>query len=260
MPSNKKSVNIVIQTLAVCMLFGGTCYITRELVKPCDFDQRVRNAISEDAQCISNAKQRIACQQTALFVMEHMPAITESPTRFDLLERSLKAVGSTKGLYCELGVGDGTSINYLADRIPSVIHGFDSFDGLPEDWVPGFEKGKFAMANLPEVRSNVKLHKGWFDKSLPVWVKENPGPIAFIHSDADLYSSTKTAFNILGDQIVPGTVIQFDEYFNYPGWQNGEAKAFREFVESRQIEFEYLGYARHQVAIRIVRIGTRSSK
>ena len=107
-----------------------------------------------------------------------------------------------------------------------------------------------------KVRDNVKLHKGWFNESLPVWVNEHLGPILFMHLDADLYTSTKTIFEVLGDRVVPGTVIQFDEYFNYPGWQQGEYKAFEEFVEARQMTFEYLGYCGRdeQVAVRILTV------
>ncbi len=261
MQGNQQFFIFVVRTLVVCVLFGGACYIARELAKPhAEFEQCCRNAISDDAENLYNAKQRIACQQTAMFVMEHMPAIAESVDRYVLFDQSLKAVGSTKGLYCEFGVAEGASINYIAQRIPCAIHGFDSFEGLPETWQPGLEKGTFATPKLPKVRDNVKLYKGWFEKSLPVWAKENPGSIAFMHLDADLYSSTKTVFDILGDRVVPGTILQFDEYFNYPGWQNGEFKAFKEFVKSRQVEFEYLGYARHQVAVRITKIGSRSGK
>jgi hypothetical protein len=52
----------------------------------------------------------------------------------------------------------------------------------------------------------------------------------------------------------------FDEYFNYPDWQNGEFKAFKEFIESRQADVEYLGYSDQQVSVRIVRIGLQDGK
>ena len=107
----------------------------------------------------------------------------------------------------------------------------------------------------------MKLHKGWFDQSVPVWAKDHPGPIAFAHMDADLYSSTKCVLDLLGDRIVPGTVLQFDEYFNYPGWKEGEYKAFMEFVASRGVKFEYIGYAAggnaQQAAVRILEVGPR---
>ena len=76
--------------------------------------------------------------------------------------------------------------------------------------------------------------------------------------------------DILANRIVPGTVIQFDEYFNYPGWQDGEYKAFKEFVESRDVEFEYLGYlgrgdptarsTNTAVAVRVVNVGSQNEQ
>jgi hypothetical protein len=92
------------------------------------------------------------------------------------------------------------------------------------------------------VRPNVILHKGWFDETLPDFVAENPGPVAFLHVDCDLYSSTKTIFQYVGDRIVPGTVIVFDEYFNYPGWREHEHKAFQELVQERNLKYRWLAY------------------
>ncbi|MDJ0106389.1 TylF/MycF/NovP-related O-methyltransferase, partial [Rhodococcus erythropolis] len=68
------------------------------------------------------------------------------------------------------------------------------------------------------------------------------GPVAFLHLDADLYSSTKTVLDLLGDRLVPGSIVVFDEFFNYPGWQQHEYRAWTEFVTRTGISFEYLGY------------------
>ena len=105
---------------------------------------------------------------------------------------------------------------------------------------------------MPRVRSNVVLHKGWFDQTLPIWLKQNVGPISFAHIDCDLYSSTKTIFDLLGRRLTKGSIVVFDEYFGYPNWQAHEFKAFREFVEANGISYDYIGYARIQTAIRIV--------
>ena len=92
------------------------------------------------------------------------------------------------------------------------------------------------------MRSNVALHKGWFADTLPNFVKDHNEKVAFVHVDCDLYSSTKTIFEFLADTIGPGTVILFDEYFNYPGWRAHEYKAFQEFVASRSRQYRYLAY------------------
>ena len=63
---------------------------------------------------------------------------------------------------------------------------------------------------------------------------QHPGPVAFLHLDVDRYSSTRTVLELLGDRIVPGTVIAFDEFFNYPGWREGEYRAFNEFCRQRR--------------------------
>lgn len=106
--------------------------------------------------------------------------------------------------------------------------------------------------NLPQVNKNVRLVKGWFNETLPAFIKEHSEPCAFIHVDCDLYSSTKTIFDNLKNQICTGTVIAFDEYFNYPGWQEGEYKAFMEFIAWSGLEFEYIARTdAAQVAVKI---------
>ena len=81
------------------------------------------------------------------------------------------------------------------------------------------------------------------------------GPVAFLHVDCDVYSSTVDVLRGLAERFQPGTVIVFDEYFNYPGWERHEFKAWQEFISERRVEYAYLGYARQQVALRIVGIG-----
>ncbi len=99
----------------------------------------------------------------------------------------------------------------------------------------------------------MELVKGWFEDTLPEFVSKHSEKCSFIHIDCDLYSSTKTIFKFLNEKIEKGTVIVFDEFFNYPGWKNGEFKAFMEFIELNHMKFEYIGYCRYdeQVAIRI---------
>ncbi|HTU26619.1 MAG TPA: TylF/MycF/NovP-related O-methyltransferase [Pirellulales bacterium] len=227
------------------------------------FNLVVQDAPKPEVWDITVAMKRIACEQTARFVMENMATTPSFPDKFALLNRSLEAIdASADGLYCEFGVFEGKTINHIASRTSHTIHGFDSFEGLPENWRTGYLKGTFKLDGLPEVAKNVELYKGWFNESLPGWAADHPGPMAFMHLDADLYSSTKTVFEILADRVVPGTVIQFDEYFNYPGWQEGEYRAFKEFVESRAIQFEYIGYCNtnEQVAVRIESVGAPGEK
>jgi hypothetical protein len=197
-----------------------------------------------------------ALRSTADYVEKHMADVRRFSSKFDLLSFALSQV-KLSGLFCEFGVYTGGTINHIAKHTQSQVFGFDSFEGLPERW-QGQEAGRFAVPKLPEVLSNVQLVKGWFNESLPPFVKEHTEPAAFLHIDCDLYSSTRLVFEQLGRQIVPGTIMVFDEYFNYSDWQNGEYKAFQEMIKKSALHYEYIGYNQfeEQVAVRIQEGGT----
>ncbi|MGN6608651.1 MAG: class I SAM-dependent methyltransferase [Jatrophihabitans sp.] len=161
---------------------------------------------------------------------------------------------SVDGLMLEFGVASGTTLRIIADALPGrEIVGFDVFTGLPEDWRPGFAAGAFAQDVLPEV-PGATLVPGLFAETLPSFLETHPGPVAFLHLDADLYSSTAFVLDRLRHRLVAGTVIVFDEYFNYPGWHgDGEHRAWQEFVERTGAGFEYLAYTHdnEQVVVRV---------
>jgi len=153
-----------------------------------------------------------------------------------------------EGLILEFGVLKGSSINFFARNMRDrTIHGFDSFEGFGE--VPTGVWKKYSTRNksyfkneLPEVEKNVILHKGYFHYTLPEFIKNHTEDISLLHIDCDIYSSTREIFQNLGAQIVPGTIIIFDEYFNYPGWQFHEYLAFQEFVKKYDIKYTVLAY------------------
>lgn len=188
---------------------------------------------------------------TVAFVSTHMPNALGFDTPKQLLEFAIRAV-KNDGIVAEFGVNSGGTINQIAKFMPGrKIHGFDSFEGLPEAW-SGYNlvAGHFSrQGRMPRVRGNVTLHPGWFTDTLPSFAKSLSQPIALLHVDCDLYSSTKTIFQHLKDHIVPGTIIVFDEFFNYPNWQAHEYKAFMEFVSERGLEFDYLAYSYEQAAL-----------
>jgi Macrocin-O-methyltransferase (TylF) len=191
------------------------------------------------------------------YIEKNMPEAIGLETQKELLCCALDAT-KVKGHYVEFGVFSGGTIRFMAKRHPhKTFHGFDSFEGLPGAWGgSSYAKGTFTRGgNLPSVPYNAQLYKGWFSDSLPKWLAANAGPVAFVHIDCDIYSSTVDVLKHLADRLQVGTVIAFDEYFNYPNWENHEYKAWKELVEKKQIGYEYLAYARQQVAVRITRIG-----
>nr|WP_232807281.1 class I SAM-dependent methyltransferase [Geodermatophilus chilensis] len=74
---------------------------------------------------------------------------------------------------------------------------------------------------------------------MPRFLAEHRGPVSFLHVDANLYSSARTVLAHVGPRLRPGTVILFDEYFNYAGWEEHEHRAWREFVAGSGMRFRY---------------------
>ena len=177
--------------------------------------------------------------------------------RFKLINYALKQ--RPQGLVAEFGVCSGATINFIADRVEQKVHGFDSFEGLPSNWT-GFEDYSEAFkrhGKPPKVRKNVTLHIGWFEDTLPKFLEERTEKFAVIHIDCDIYSSTKTILANCTSRIQKGTILIFDEFFNYVNWQMHEFKAFQEFVQNNNVQFKYIGYSGNQVAVKIKKLSAR---
>jgi tetratricopeptide (TPR) repeat protein len=157
------------------------------------------------------------------------------------------------GLVLEFGVRHGTSIRQIAALAGQQVHGFDSFEGLPEVWHHEPKGSYTTKGEIPKVPDNVTLHAGWFDNTLPEFLKQHGEPVRFLNIDCDIYSSTKTVLDLLASQIVIGTVIVFDEYIGNEHWREDEFKAFQEAVTRNGWTYEYLCFSvfTKQVAVKI---------
>jgi hypothetical protein len=164
------------------------------------------------------------------------------------------------GLWLEFGVFSGKSINIISKYTENIVYGFDSFEGLPEDWRPGYEKGKFNMnGNYPTVNKNVKLIKGLFQETLEKFITENNKKISFLHLDADLYSSTKYVLDTLKHNISKDCIILFDELINFPEYDgnNSELRALNEWSDENKVEYKFIGICplhKERAAIKIKNI------
>jgi hypothetical protein len=180
-------------------------------------------------------------------------------SRWDLLRYGLTQ-SPAEGLVVEFGVYEGDSIRAIGEWAGRPVHGFDSFEGLPADWTGTTETaGKFnAKGKLPRVPGNVTQRAGWFGDTLPPSLARHEGLLAFAKIDCDLYSSTKTVFDALAPRIGAGTLLAFDEYFNYHNWQQHEFKAFQEFVQANDVRYQYLGFTQSggSVLLRVPETGT----
>jgi len=219
-----------------------------------DIITRVINLATETAgKSILFERHRRALSSTVDYVEENMFQVDSYVSKTELLTKAFQCADvSGERLVCEFGVWRGDTINHIAKMTTKNIYGFDSFEGLPERWWGVFDQGHFAVAKLPKVGKNVSLIKGWFNKTLPVFLEQHRGLIGFLHIDSDLYSSAKTIFELLEPKLKPGAVIVFDEYFNYPGWKQGEYKAFMEFLEKTGYAFEFIGYNRNEEQVAVI--------
>lgn len=194
----------------------------------------VRN-IQADVVAFSKLR---ATFDSAAYYDEHFQQARALSSRQEILIFAAD-LAPAEGLVLEFGVASGWTINLLSRRLAGrKIYGFDSFEGLPEKWWQ-MEKGAFAQ-EPPEVPPNVELVVGLFDATLPGFVQANEGPVALLHVDCDLYESTVTVFRQLEDRIQPGTVILFDEYWNYPGWREHEHRALQEFAQRANLRYRYV--------------------
>lgn len=150
-----------------------------------------------------------------------------------------------EGVALEFGVGRGESTRIIAEHMPVI--GFDSFQGLPEDWRDEFPKGSFA-ADPPYGITNCRLVVGRFEQTLWSYPLNNL-PIGLVHIDCDLYSSTKTVLDYV--PLTPGCVVVFDEWHGYDGCEAHEKRAWREYADRTRITWTVLGHGHEAWAIRI---------
>ncbi len=203
-----------------------------------------------------------AIETSAEFIELHMLYAEPFETRVGLYRYIFERLPS-EGLLLEFGVHNGHSINIFAEMTSRDIHGFDSFEGLPCDGLipsrnDGGSKwytGKMTnQGTMPTVSGNVRLHKGWFNDVLPKFVNDHAGETAaLLHIDCDIYSSTASVFQNFEKLLVPGTIILFDEYLNFEGWQRHEHKAFMELVARLNLKYEFIAYAYYGAAACILR-------
>jgi hypothetical protein len=197
-----------------------------------------------------------AVEKSADYAENNMPGATifsgsHKPNMWQCAVSKIKIDGHI----AEFGVFQGVSINFLAKLIyPKKIFGFDSFKGLEEDYVLDHYKGSFDQNGvIPNVDENVSLVKGSFSESLPKWLNNNEGVFSLINIDCDTYESTLTVLNEIGpSRIVPGTLVLFDEYFGFHGWENCEFKAWQEYCKKNNINYKYIAVCQMQVLIEVL--------
>lgn len=138
-------------------------------------------------------------------------------------------------IYLEFGVASGASFEWWLNHLKNTdtkFFGFDTFEGLPENWGLFYKKG--AMAHeLKEISDNRhQFIKGIFQDTLNNFI-EAKRDILFsekrkvIHMDADLFTATLFVLTQLYPYMRKGDLIIFDE-FNVPNHEFYALKLFQE--------------------------------
>ncbi|MGZ8559251.1 MAG: class I SAM-dependent methyltransferase [Chitinophagaceae bacterium] len=146
--------------------------------------------------------------------------------------------------YLEFGVAGGSSFKWWVENnsnSQSKFHGFDTFEGLPEDWGP-FKAGDMSAGlKTPDIHDRrVTFYKGLFQQTLPGFIqKYNSSNRKVIHMDADLYTSTLYSLTSLAPLLKKDDIILFDEYLV----PSHEFLAFNNFIKSYYINVELIGAA-----------------
>jgi hypothetical protein len=197
-----------------------------------------------------------AARESEQFIADHLVHARPLPHPVETVRYAASLV-KIDGTVVKVGVHSGEGLLLLAERLHGrEIYGFDTFTGLEHDWRPGYTAGMLGQDEPPKVRGATVV-PGAYDETLPAFRAEHPGPIALLHLDANEYSVTAKALELLGDGLVPGSVVLLDEYVNYPGWQEHEFRAWTEFVERSGIEFRYEAYTfdNEQVVVTVTATG-----
>jgi len=157
--------------------------------------------------------------------------------------------------FLEFGVFQGASLRTWANlnHNPGTRYwGFDSFEGLPEDWHPGKERGTFSTSGKPPVidDSRVQLVVGLFQDTLPIFLHSfEPRNRLLVHSDSDLYSSTLYCLTMMNSLLLPGTIMIFDDFYD----SLHQYRAFRDYCSAYRRTFRVVGMTKEfgQAAVEI---------
>gem|GEM_PF-517932 len=166
-----------------------------------------------------------------------------------------------RGDIVECGVAAGGSLALMAatvdrySRSNRVLYGFDTFSGMPKptakdhaSGVPALDSGwgegtcSAPLDSLSQVCRRLSVQAevapvvGDFAETLPRWVAEKQRAIAVLHADGDWFESTRCVFEHLYDLVIPGGIIQIDDYGHWDGCR----EAVDAFIAERGLSPELL--------------------
>ena len=171
--------------------------------------------------------------------------------RWSIFDRAIELCDTSRPFY-EYGVWMGDSFKYLMKSFKKG-YGFDSFEGLPENWGPVPKGAYSSFGKVPEIKGG-EFIIGEFEQSLPTFFAKKRPLAALINFDADLYASTFCALVHSKPVIDRDTVLIFDEFIINSDWENDEFRALNEFCEANGFDYEVIAISLYtkQVMVRLL--------
>jgi hypothetical protein len=173
-----------------------------------------------------------------------MPVPGRLPDRLDVLECAAVNLDSQAPLYLEFGVYRGETMRFMASHVEApgaTLIGFDSFEGLPENWTRTAQQGHFSTQGQPPVilDDRVTFRVGWFDETLASFALPEHDRL-LVNVDSDLYASANVVLQRLAGDIGIGDLLYFDEFHD----RLHEGRAFAEHLSSTSYRYEVLAATR----------------
>jgi hypothetical protein len=155
----------------------------------------------------------------------------------------------------EFGVSNGDLCRFILRKNSYEFEyfGFDSFEGLPSDWIRGgikyLPKGAFSREGIiPDIRDNrLTFVKGIIEKNLPelnsLIVERNNRLFIF---DMDLYEPSRDVFDFLNPKLKEGDLVIFDQAFD----SHNERRIVEDKIRNEK-RFQIIGVSGIAVAFRV---------
>ena len=209
----------------------------------------------DNAYDLYNKDQLINCYNHFKNIFKKSIFLDTKKIREYAIKKALENDPRLEKYYIEFGVYSGSSINYFSNFIkPKKIYGFDSFEGLKEDWLgTNVAKGTFNLnKKIPKLNKNVIPIVGWIQDTLENFLKEMNNKINFVHIDVDTYETSKFVLEKIKPYLLKDSIILFDELYNFSGWDVGEYKSLIETFNDN--EYKFLSFAKdgRQAVIQIL--------
>ena len=193
-------------------------------------------------------------QSSKWYIKSFAPTFENRDKMYDFVveKEELKDV---KISYLEFGVSKGWSFHLWSQsnvNKDSRFFGFDTFEGIPEDW-GSVKKGAYsAGGKIPEINdSRCEFVVGLFQDTLDGFIDNyNLDYRCVVHFDADLYNATLFVLLKLRPILKSGDILIFDEFFSVSKADH-EMRAFIDFLSLYKMNFDVIAKTNAQVTIKI---------